>query len=202
MPALSIYEDLVPPFLSHYPFDTTVHGSELIDFVESLPNGHKIKNDLLVDDPGKQVSAIRRHLNHGGASRNLAERERLFLETLDAKRKTYAVRSLAKFVASETDPAFSKSVFGALNPLKRQKAAIDDIKKDELSDEDRLALENDAEGIIRAFAPLAQICREGVMTRWVDKLVARGMPPAQARTMIENWSDNSGYAKLLKLTTF
>jgi hypothetical protein len=201
MPVLSKFEDVWQALLRQYPMGTIVHGEELIDFVEELPNGHAIKDDLLVADPGKQVSAIRRHFNHGGSSRNLSELERGVLEVVDAKRKTFRVITLASHTIGNTDGTFIKSGFGAINPIKRQMSAMQDIKKEELSDEQRTELERDLDFTANAFVPLAKIVHATTINRAVNVLVSKGVPEANASVLLELQGMMTQYGRLLKAST-
>lgn len=200
MPVLSKFEDAWRQFLPDYPMTTVVHGEDLIDFVTDLDR-HVIQDDLLIADPGKQINAIRRHLNHGGSSRNLPEAERGVLEVVDAKRKTYKVVALASHTIGATDGTFIKMGYGALNPIKRQISALRDIKKEELSDEQRGELERDLEFSVNAFVPVAKVVNQTTINRAVSVLVAKGVPEANARVLLELHGMMTQYGRLLKLSS-
>ena len=138
MVALSKYEDSAVAFLGTYPVGTVVAPGEVIEWATDHGNG--LATDLLISDPGKRVSALRRHLNNGASSYNLSEDQRFYLALEDTKRKTMLVKSLADHTSEQANSAVGKSMRGAMTPIKRSLKAIEDHKLDELPDEKRTQL--------------------------------------------------------------
>jgi hypothetical protein len=199
MPQLSKYEDSAQAFLQAYPVGSVVTADAMLTWATHYGNG--LAMDLLLDDPGKKLSAIRRHLNQGASSRNLAEEKRFYLIIEDPRRKTVRVERLAAHVNRQAEEAFGKSVTGALNPLRQSERAISDIKTEELEADEQQALEEQAEALIKTMQPLRMLFSEQVQTRWVAKLEAKGFTPDQARSLAEFLPTLQKYQKLLKVTT-
>ncbi|MET4315940.1 hypothetical protein [Bradyrhizobium sp. RT4b] len=198
---MSKYEDPAQEFLTAYPIAAVVYGNELVDWVEQRPNGHALKSDLLVDDIDKKISAIRRHINQGAGSRNVAENRRFYLEVEDARRKTYVVRSLVDHAQAQADAAFGRSVSGAINPLRASERVLKDIKREELDDEGRRALEAQLHDLVETAAPLKKLLGEQLQNKWVKRLVAKGYSPEQAITLIEVLPTLQQEMRLIRATT-
>src|SRR5262245_57777551 len=195
---VSKFEDAAQAFLTVHPIGTVVTPDRLLKWAAEHGNG--LATDLLIDDPGKKLSALRRHLNHGAASRNVAEEKRFYLDLEDAKRRTVRVERLSDHVNRQAEDAFGRSVTGALTPLKRSERAISDIKVEELDETERQALEEQAEALIRTMQPLRMLLSEQVSNRWVAKLEAKGYTKEQAKSLIEVLPTLQKYQKLLKAT--
>jgi hypothetical protein len=196
--ALSKYEDASLAFLKDHPIGTIVTPDRLVNWAEAADGDATVlKTDLLVDDPAKRLSALRRHLNLGGASRNLDESDRFCLVIEDSKRKTMAVRLLQEHVRDQTDVAFAKSVTGAISPVKRQQKALDDIKLEEVSPEVRADVEAKLRAFVDYYTPLRRFLSQSVIDREVQRLVAKGNSEATARMMLEMAPSLLGSHKLL-----
>jgi hypothetical protein len=78
-------------FLQSYPIGTTVQGDEIVAWARDHADG-LIASDLLIDRPSFQLSALRRHLNMGGA--RVADAERFSIDIVDSVRKVFVVRAL------------------------------------------------------------------------------------------------------------
>jgi hypothetical protein len=89
---LAKYEDAAAAFLQAYPLGTRVHGEEIVAWAADHADG--LASDLLLDNDGMKLNALRRHLNSGGASRRFAEAERFYIDVTDAKHKVFAIRRL------------------------------------------------------------------------------------------------------------
>jgi hypothetical protein len=198
MVALSAYEDTAAAFLSQFPIGSTVTGEGLVKFAQKHKNG--LAGDLLIEDPRKRLSSMRRHVNNGAASRNFSEEERFFLAIEDAKRQTFVVRSLADHVMAQADTAVDRSVVGALSPLRRSTKALNDIKVDELSPEQQQELGAQLELLKEVAAPLKTLFADQIISHWSKKLIAAGMTAQQARHVLEAMPTISRAMKLLKYT--
>lgn len=183
MALLNPYEDAAAAFLQAYPLDTKVPGEEIIAWAEGHANG--LASDLLIDNEGKKLSALLRHLRSGGASRSFKEDERFYVEVEDAKRSVFKVRRLADYVYDKSTVAFAKSVSGALSPLKQSQKAIDDIDKKNVSAQERLALETRVQELIDTMVPIRKTFHDGAVNRWVLRLEARGYTRTQAESILE-----------------
>src|SRR5262245_9377388 len=97
------YEDAAAAFLQEYPLGTKVRGEEIIAWSQDHADG--LASDLLIGDDSKKLTALRRHLNSGAASRRFAEDERFVIDVSDAKRKVFVVRKLAEYVSGKAAQA-------------------------------------------------------------------------------------------------
>lgn len=198
MVALSRYEGAAAAFLKAHPIGTVVTPDRMLTWAADHANG--LATDLLIGDPNKQLSALRRHLNDGGASRSFAESNRFHLVVTDAKRRTVLVQSLHEYVSEQADQAIGKSVVGAITPLNRSLKAGEDVKKEELSDEDQEDLERQMQELVEAAVPIRKVMSERVIAHWVSKLIVKGFTTEQARHMIDSAPMMIRAHKLLKLT--
>lgn len=194
MPMLSKYEDAAQALLSQYPVGSLVGPDDLINWATEHGNG--LAADLLIGDPGKKIGALRRHLNHGGASRNLAEEKRFYLDMEDVKRKTMVVKALAEHTAEQAEASFGKSMLGAISPLKRAQRAIDDVKLDELSTEMREELEQQLQELVATAEPLRNLLSKQNIDRHAKRLEAKGYTPQQARDLLEMMPTFTRFQKL------
>src|SRR5215472_17938149 len=136
---LSQFEPAAEAFLKRFPIGSSVGGEEILSFAEDYKDG--LAADLLVSDPTKRLGSIKRHLNHGAASRNFAETDRFVIVTEDAKNKMFSVQKLSAHVTENAKDGINKSVSGAVAPINTRMRGLDSIKKEELSDEEREALD-------------------------------------------------------------
>jgi hypothetical protein len=193
------YEDAAAAFLQQFPLDTKVRGEDIVTFAQDHANG--LANDLLIGDDSKKLSAVRRHLNSGGASRSFAEEERFYIDVSDAKRKIYVIRKLADYVHDKATMAFGKSVNGALSPINTSKRAIEDIKLEELDGEERQALEARMNELTAIQVPLKKLFNDQTIKRWIFRLEQKGYSKEQARNLVELLPTLSKEMKLLKVTS-
>jgi energy-coupling factor transporter ATP-binding protein EcfA2 len=193
------YEDAAAAFLQQFPLETKVRGEDIITFAKDHANG--LANDLLIGDDSKKLSAVRRHLNSGGASRSFAEEERFYIDVSDAKRNIYVIRKLADHVHDKATMAFGKSVNGALSPINTSKRAIEDIKLEELDEADRNALEARMNELTALQTPLKKLFHSQTIERWVFRLEARGYSKEQARNLVELLPTLTQELKLIKATS-
>jgi hypothetical protein len=196
--ALSKYEGVAEDFLTDHPVGTTVPQDRLVGWATRYKDG--LASDLLIDSPGKQFSALRRHINDGAASRNFDEDRRFHLAVIDAKRKTCVVRLLSEHVSEQADAALGKSVRGAITPIKSAQKALDDVKVDELSDEQRAEIEQRAGEMLKLVEPVQKMFSVQIIDYWTGRLIAKGMTEQQAQTTIAMLPMMTPVAKLLKLT--
>jgi len=199
MASFTKFEDTAASFLQAYPIGAKVRGEEILDWATQHANG--LAADLAIDRDDKKLLAVRRHINSGAASRNFVEAERFYIDVEDAKRKTFAVIRLADHVQSKATAAFGKSVSAALSPIKSSIASIDDLKLDQLSDQDRKTLEERMTELIDILTPLKKVFHEKTIERWVLRLVARGYTKEQAHNLIELLPTLRRELKLIDQTT-
>jgi DNA-binding transcriptional ArsR family regulator len=197
MVALSKYEEAASAFLEKHPVGTIVPPDRMVKWAHDHGNG--LAPDLLIDDPSKRLSALRRHLNHGGASRNLTEDERFYLAIEDKERKTLLVQSLVDYTREKADVVFDKSINGAMNPLKKMHQQIDDHKLEELSPETREELEQRIKELVDAVAPLRTLLSQQNIDRHAKRLEAKGYTAKQARDLLELMPQFSRFTKLQKV---
>jgi hypothetical protein len=197
--ASETHQDAAAAFLQNYPLESRVRGEEIIAWAQTYANG--LAPDLLIGDESKKLSAIRRHLNAGAASRAFAEAERFYIDVIDAKRKVFVVRKLADFVHDKATMAFGKSVSGALSPLDTSRKAIEDIKLDELDDDDREALQQRMNELTAIQTPLKRLFNDQTIERWVFRLEAKGYTKQQARNLVELLPTLQREMRILKATS-
>jgi hypothetical protein len=197
MPSVK-YEDAAAAFLQKYPLGTKVRGEDIIAWAETHANG--LASDLLIDDDSKKLGALRRHLNTGAASRSFAEDERFVIDVNDAKRKVFTVCRLADYVHAKSEMAFTKSVSGALSPLKQSQKAIEDIKTEELEDAERIALENRMQELVSTMTPLRKVLNEASVNRYVLVLESNGYSKEQALNLVELLPQMQREIKLINST--
>jgi hypothetical protein len=183
MASLMKYEDAAAAFLQVYPLGTKVRGEEIIAWATAHSDG--LASDLLIDDDTKRLSALRRHLNTGASSRSFAEDERFVINISDAKRKIFTVQRLADHVHDKAAAAFDRSVTSAMSPLKASLKAVEDIKLDELDDEDRAELEARVDELTKLQTPLKSLFKAQTVERWVLRLEAKGYSRDQALNIVE-----------------
>jgi len=190
------YEDAAQAFLQDFPIDTTVRGDEIVKWAHDHKDG--LASDLLIDNPTKKLSALRRHLNAGASSRSFDESERYVLEVIDAKRKIFMVRRLVDHVGQKADAAFGKSIFGCINPLKNARAELEDVKVEELDDNQRRMVEAKLNEIIETQTPIKKMLGEQMVARLKTRLIARGFSEEAARTWLELLPTMGREIKLLR----
>lgn len=193
------YEDAAAAFLQQYPPGTKVLGEDVIAFARDHANG--LASDLLIGNDGKKLLAILRHLNAGGASRRFAEEERFRIVTIDAKRKIYTIRRLADHVQVKAMQVFGKSTKAALAPIASSRKEIDDLKLEELEQEQRQELETRKVEYTKLEVPLKKLYNEQAVERWVTRLVARGHTPEKAAQLIQDLGMMKLEMKLIELTS-
>jgi HAMP domain-containing protein len=183
MATLNRYEDVAAAFLAEFPIGTVVGAEEIDKFANDRKDG--LAADLLVDDVTRRISSVRRHLNSGASSRSFAESDRYYIDVEDAKNKTFVVKALAAHVFAKAELAFSKSVTGALSPLKLAQRELENTKTRELTPEQRAAFEAKCEEIIETMQPIKQVLGEQTIERFTKRLVAQGYSKQQARDLVE-----------------
>jgi len=197
--ALEQHKDAAAAFLQAYPLGTKVRGEEIIAWAHDHSDG--LASDLLIGDEGKKLSALRRHLNSGAASREFVEAERYVIDIEDAKRKVFVVRNLAEFVNIRSAATFSKSVNGAIAPIKAQQKAIDDIKLEELDEDLRKELEQHKKEADVALAPIKKLFNQQAIDRWVLRLEADGYTKEQALALMKRLPTYQREMKILRATS-
>jgi len=197
--ALVQLEDAAAAFLQDHPLGTKVRGEDIITWSQDHADG--LASDLLIDDDGKKLSALRRHLNSGAASRRFAEEERFVIDVSDAKRKVFVVRKLAEHVADKAAVAHLKSANGAIAPYRTSMKAIDDIKLEELDQDLRKELEQHRSEMTVAFAPMKKLFYDQAIDRWILRLEADGYTKEQARALIQRLPTYQREMKILKATS-
>jgi len=197
--ALEQHKDAAAAFLQDYPLGTKVRGEEIIAWAQDHADG--LASDLLIGDDGKKLSALRRHLNSGAASREFAEAERYVIDIEDAKRKVFVIRQLAEFIDRKSTVTFSKSVNGALAPIKASQRAIDDLKLDELDEDLRKSLEQHRKEQEAAFAPMKRFLNQQAIDRWVLRLEADGYTKDQALALMKRLPTYQQEMKILRATS-
>ena len=196
----SQYEAIAEAFLADHPVGTIVTSTALQGWIEKHPDGAAIKPDLAIPDPGKRLAALKRHLNAGGQSDALPEARRFQLQTDDPKRRTMVVRSHADIAKEKATGAIGKSVLGALNPLKSSARAVEAVKLDELSDDERAAIQSAHENVLAMEKAVKPVLAAQVDSIWVTEMKRRGIPDDQARKIREALPVMTRMQKLLRAT--
>jgi DNA-binding transcriptional regulator YdaS (Cro superfamily) len=81
-------------FLAEHPVGAVLTGMQLLRWAEARGGGSYLESDLLIDRVSLRLSAIRRHLNATGASRDLPEANRFCVGFTDRSRTNFVVRNL------------------------------------------------------------------------------------------------------------
>jgi hypothetical protein len=196
---ISKFESAAKAFIKVHPIGTVVTADQLLAWASKFKDG--FASDLLIDNHAKRLSALRRHLNDGGGSRNHNEDDRFVLAVEDAKTKTHVVMRLADHVSAKADAAFGKSVTGALSPLKGAQKAIEHIKLDELPDETRTALEEQLTELVNWEEPTRKTMSALVEQRIITKLVALGRTEEEAQSLLKALPMVTKMQRLLKYTS-
>jgi|SRR5262252_8156361 len=197
--SVTAYEDAAAAFLQKYRLGSKVYGDEIIAFAQNHANG--LANDLLVGDKTKQMTAIRRHLNSGASSRSFAEDERYYIDVIDAKRKVFAVRKLADYVQNKATLAFSKSTKAALAPIQSSRREIDDLKLEELDEDQRKELETRTAEFTTLEVPLKKLYNEQAIERFVGRLLTNGQTREQALQLVKLLGMMTLEVKLIEMTS-
>ena len=180
---MSRYEPAAEAFLDSFPIGTIVGGEEILGFAEQHSDG--LASDLLIGDPGKRLSTLRRHLNSGAASRAFSEDKRFIIDVEDAKNKVYIVRKLAAYVTENAKDGVDKSVLGAIAPLNSRMRGLDNIKKEELTDDERSALETEMRELLDFQQQVKPVLTAEITAHYTRQLTAQGMSETEARRMLQ-----------------
>jgi hypothetical protein len=194
----SRYEDIAQSFLNDHPIGTPLTGERLLSWIEEKANGHVIGGDLTIEEPRKKLSTLRRHLNEGARTQNVAENRRFIITVEDAKRLKFVVVGYAQHVHEQAGQAFVRSAGGALAPINSALKALDDIKIDELPEDRQREVEKDRQGLETIKEPVRRAYVEEADRRMVTALIDRGQSPEQARTLLASMQTLEPYQKLLR----
>jgi hypothetical protein len=192
---LSKYEGVALAFLEQHAIGTMVGAEQVMAFAEG--HGDGLATDLLIGDPAKRLSAVKRHLNHGGSSRALPEAHR-FVLLGSAAHGVFEVRRLADHAKDEAEVALEQSAKGALAPIRKGLRHIESIKMEELTDEERTSLEAQMQYLIDLQKPIRDMMRNHIQQQWVGMLAAKGFTEEQARSMIDLSPAFTRYNRMLK----
>jgi hypothetical protein len=198
--AFSKYEGVAQAFVARFPIGSRVTAVEILEWAKTLQNGHRLAPDLAEDEPRKQVSKIRLHLNDGAGvkSAHVAEDQRFFIDVIDAAAGIYFVRPFHEHAEIKCTEAFGKSVLGALNPLRSSVKVVDSVKLDELNVNQRTALEAGRGMLEELQTPMRALLNGHINRHMVATLTARGYTREQARDMIDAMPAVSRFQKLLR----
>lgn len=188
MAELSKYENVAQDFLKEFPIGTDLTAERLLKWLEQKANGHIIGSDLSIEDPRRKLSAVRRHLNEGARSQNVAEDHRFVLQVTDAKRGRFAVVSYMQHAHMTAAQAFLRSAGGAMAPIKGAYGILEDIKVEELSDDEKQQVDRDRKNLEALKEPLQKMYNDEADRRMVGALVDRGQTEQQARLLLESMS--------------
>ena len=198
MAVLSPYEDLIPDFLVSYPIGSNVTGNNLVKFVENdVPDNHRIKRDLDEENP---LARIKRHLAHGARSGNLPEAQRFVFVTVDAKRQLYRIEALHDHANALASAALLTSVTASMKPFKAVSNEINTIKIDELTDEQRRAIETASALNERRRQPVAAVYLTQIKTEWRDTMKTLGIDAATADRLLTGLPQYQAFTKMLAAT--
>ena len=129
-----------------------------------------------------------------------AEADRFYLDLTDRKYQTFMVIAYSDFVLGKSRQAFTKSVRGAIEPLDKAERELENVKKDELSDERRSEVEQAALDIAAMMEPVKKLMGQQVFDHATRQMIAKGFSPEVARVAIGVLPQFLVYHKLMKLT--
>jgi hypothetical protein len=198
MPEISAFENIAQSFLTDHPIGTQVTGERMVNWVQQKANGHVIGADLNIPDPRKKLATIRRHLNEGARTQNVAQDKRFVITVEDAKRATFSIVDYAHYGHAKAIEAFVRSAGAAIAPLNSAMRVLDDQKMEELSAEQQGELTRDRNDLQAIKDPIRQAYAGETDRRMIATLVAGGQTEAQARALLGTWRTIEPYQKLLK----
>src|SRR5262245_11211483 len=135
--ALSSYESIAQSFVEDHPIGSPVTVEHLLAWTAQRAHGHVIGSDLKIPDPRKKLGTLRRHLNEGARSQNVTEDRRFIILVEDAKRARFVVVGYRQYSHERAIQAFVRSAGGAIAPINSALKLLEDVKVDELSDDER-----------------------------------------------------------------
>jgi hypothetical protein len=198
---LSRYEDIAQAFLDDNPIGSMVTGEHLLEWIEQKANGHAIGADLSIEDPRKRLSTLRRHLNDGARTQNVAENRRFVVAVEDAKLSRYAIRAYVDAADERAAQAFLRSAGAALAPLDGALKMLNDVKRNELSPEKQQRHDSRRQDIETIREPVARVYRDETDRRAIGALIASGQTEQQARASLASLHVVAPYQKLLRKLT-
>jgi hypothetical protein len=195
---VSAYDDIAQVFLSDHPIGTALTSERLLNWVQQRADGHILRSDLNIADAHKKLTALRRHLNQGARTQNVAEDRRFIITIIDAKRGALSIMSLADHAHRQATEAWVRSAGAAIAPINSALRRLDDIKVDELPDERQREIVKDRENLEADKGPISQVYIEQADRRMVTALIERGNTEQQARALLASMHTLAPYQKLLR----
>jgi len=195
--SLSSYETIAQSFLDDHPIGSPVTGERLLAWTTQKANGHVISSDLNIADPRKKLSTLRRHLNEGARSQNVAEDRRFIILVEDAKRASFFVMGYAQYSHQRAVQAFVRSAGGAISPINSALKLLDDIKIEELSEDAKQEVSKDRNDLEAIKEPVRKAYAEETDRRMVTALIDRGQTPEQARALLTSMQTLEPYQRLM-----
>jgi hypothetical protein len=195
---VSSYDDIAQVFLTDHPVGTALTSERLLAWVEQHANGHILRSDLSIPDPHKKLTALRRHLNQGARTQNVAEDRRFIIMSVDPKRGALSIMSLAEHAHRQATQAWVRSAGAAIAPINSALRRLEDIKVDELPDELHREIVKDRENLEADKEPIRQVYLEQADRRMVTALIDRGNTEQQARALLASMHTIAPYQKLLQ----
>jgi hypothetical protein len=194
------YEEISQSFLGDHPYGTIVTPNGLQTWVASHADGAVLKADLAIEDPGKRLNALKRHLNSGGQSDALPESEQFVLESEDRKRGTLLVRRFSEVAHEQIKSTLTNVVKGTMSPIKREKRTYHAIKLDELSPDEREAIQAAHENAVALETSVKPVLNAQIDHIWVTEMERRGISADQARKIRDALPVMTQFQKLLRAT--
>lgn len=194
--ALSQWEGTAQAFLTQFPLGTIVGGDEVLAFAEDHENG--LAADLLIGDPAKRLNTIKRHINHGAASRNFSEAERFILAVEDVKHKTFLVQKFSEYYTEFAKDGIDKSVSGAMSPLNSRIRGLESVKKEELPAEEQEAMEKEMQELVGFQQSAKPFLSAQVTAHYIRQLTAGGMSEEEATRMLQQNMVAIQYNRVMK----
>src|SRR5262245_11816846 len=172
MAALSRYENAARAFLKAFPIGSDIAAEEMLDWAQEHADG--LAADMLISEPGKRISSVRRHLNDGGASRNLAESDRFYIEWKDKEDKTFVILAFHAYQSDKADNALGAAMVGALRPFEKAQQGLKRIRPEDLDDETAKAIRQKMADIVENAKPLRDVFSQRWNQQCIGRLVAKG----------------------------
>ena len=198
MAKVSKFEPAAQAFQTAHPLHSSVSEKALIGFAKSHANG--LAPDLAHVDPRKQVVQIRLHLNQGGASPNLAEDERFRIEVTDRNSGSMIVVPYHEHATTKAEGLLERSLRAAISPITSAQRTLDGVKVDELTPEQRTAVEAAQREAAELAAPVKATFGKAVESKYIARLTAAGVTPAEALKVIGVLAQTGRLQKLLTMT--
>lgn len=193
------FVDIPPLFLPKYPFGSNLTGGQMLAFIrEDTPADHPIRAALIHDRPVTRAKTL---LSAACYAADTPQPMRFTIETVDAKRSLFTVVAQFDTATTMATESLFNSVTAAMRPYRAAFNEIDVVKVDELTDEQRRALEAQRKLVESRAAPLRQVYQTQIKSEWREAMKALGIDAAVADRLLNTLPEFQRYQKMLTVTS-